>query len=71
MDKREGDIPLIYPDIPPIYQKMTKNTKRRGEKMSPNELGSRISSNLRTPDHLGWIPGQKNIEKQIGPNLYV
>ena len=27
--------------------------------MSQNETGSRISFNLRTPDHLGRIPGQK------------
>ena len=30
--------------------------------MSQNETGSRISFNLRTPDHLGRIPGQKNID---------
>ena len=29
--------------------------------MSQNEPGSRISFNLRTPDHLGRIPGQKKI----------
>ena len=34
---------------------------------SRNKPGSRISSNLRTPDHLGRIPGQKKIRKKIGP----
>ena len=35
-------------------------TFSQNEKCSRNEPGSRISSNLRTPDHLGRIPGQKN-----------
>ena len=30
--------------------------------MSRNETGSRISSNLRTPDHLGWISGPEKID---------
>ena len=36
------------------------------EKISRNEPGSRISSNLRAPDHLGWVPGQQNRKNRSG-----
>ena len=38
-------------------EKHRKQSEKKSEKkMSRNEPGSRISSNLRTPDHLGRIP---------------
>ena len=45
-----------------LCQKCVKTcVKQVVKNMSRNAPGSRISSNLRTPDHLGRVPGQKEI----------
>ena len=44
-----------------------KGISKAAKKMSRNAPGSRISSNLRTLDHLGRIPGPEKFRFVFGP----